>query len=58
MSQQYWNGVTFESEEKPSINDIGNFSGFLKPHVGSPLVLSVANFDRFLTSFLDDLYAC
>ena len=36
----------------PSINDVGNFSGFLTPrlpHVGSFLVLSVGNFDQFLT---------
>ena len=54
----------------PSINDVGNFPGFLThplPHVDSFLVLSVGNFDQFLpppppspsqlpTLFMDGLY--
>ena len=48
-------GITRTSDQQakgPSINDVGNFSGFfdtLLSHVGSFLVLSVCNFDQFLT---------
>ena len=51
-------GITRSSDQQakgPSINDVGNFSGFfdtLLSHVGSFLVLSVGNFDQFLTTTL------